>query len=418
VARVSAEPLAAVATPPAPARRPRILLVHGNAPWQPNGGGVFLEEMCAHAACDFAHLTIGLEGRAYEVPRDFPRPVIQLAARGGLRGMGVLKRTLPVTGAAVETGVVRPLQLRRRLRAVRDELVSFAPDRLVLFMNAVEVSMLAPALLRLLPVPYVTMEWDLLEAGVQRAGGGRTVTRRMLASVDRLRRGAAARGVASEGMAAHYRRAWGLDSVVLRQTIRPARRERSSDGDVFRLAICGNVYAEDEFRALLAALGLTRWRLGGRPAELHVIGVVPPSLEPLPPQVRVTGWVSYERSLEMLGDMDMGYCPLWFDPEHPLWVETCFPSKLISYMAAEVPVFYHGPASGTPARFIERYPVGTSCHTWEPGAIARALDDAASSPEMLRRAREAVRDVVAHEFAPEILRSRLRAFLNVPAEAE
>ena len=156
-----AEPAGSAVRAAAAARpRPRILLVHGNAPWQPNGGGVFLEEMCARAPCDFAHLAIGLEGRPYDVPPDFPRPIVQLPSREGLRGMGVLQRVMPERAAAVDVAAVRPWQLRRRLREIEPPLRALSPGRVVLFLNAVEVVMITMAVyLTISLVTSTVMNW-------------------------------------------------------------------------------------------------------------------------------------------------------------------------------------------------------------------------------------------------------------------
>ena len=151
------------------------------------------------------------------------------------------------------------------------------------------------------------MEWDLLDEGFDALGLGPAAHRRATQSIAALRAGAARRGVASEGMEKFYRRQWGLDALVLRQpaTLRQVGRARDPHGP-FVIALCGNVYAVNEFRCLVDALTRLDWSAAGRPIELRVIGALGPDVGPVPAWVRVTGWVSYEESLASLGDADLG----------------------------------------------------------------------------------------------------------------
>lgn len=408
---------AAEAHPRSDDRQGPVVLVHGGAPWQANGGAVFLEAVAAHAGRPCVHVSIALEGRPYDVPPDFPRPVIQIAARGGFRGMGVLQRQVPWMARQLYWGALYPILLRHRVSAAAAAIRGMRPHRLVFFLNAVETPIVAVELARLVGVPHATMEWDLLDIAIEELGLSGQSHRQLTSALAAVRSGAAARGVASEGMLAYYRRQWGLDARVLRQPVAaiPARRATNSGGP-FVIAVCGNVYAPAEFRALVAALDRLGWSVGGRAIDLRVIGEIAAEVGPVSPRIAVSGWVSYRESLARLAGADLGYCPYWFDEEKARIVTTSFPSKIISYLSCGVPTFYHGPKEGTPAQFLARYPVGVGCYTLDPAVIAETLAQFIAVPARMTAARTATTRALAEEFSEATLRHRLADWLGDDSE--
>jgi glycosyltransferase involved in cell wall biosynthesis len=390
-----------------------VVLVHAGPPWQTNGGAVFLDAVASHVARPCVHLAISLDGHPLAVPTDFPRPVLQVAARGPMRGMGLLQRRVPWAARQLYWGALYPRQLEHETALVAASVLALRPSRLVYFLNALEVPLIATALSARVGVPYATMEWDLLDVAYERQRLSGPLERRLLARLAGVRQGAVARGVASEGMAAYYRETWGLDTVVLRQPAAARGYARDAGaGSPFVVAVCGNVYAGAEFRVLLAALDRLGWSAAGRVIELRVIGDLDPSVGAVPARVVVTGWVPYAEALARLRDADVGYCPYWFDPAFHRLVITSFPSKLIAYLSAGVPVFYHGPAGGTPAAFLARYPAGVSCHSLDPAEVATTLAGLVAAPAALAKARAAASRAIGEEFSAATFQHRLASWLG------
>lgn len=400
-------------------QRAPLVLLHAGPPWQTNGGAVFLDAIAATTERPCVHLFISLEGRAVPVPAEFPRPVWQVTARQGICGMGVLQRGAPWLARQLYWGAVYPLVLDRRTAAVETVIGSLAPHRLLVFLNAVEVPAVAASLAARLGLPYATMEWDLLDVAVDRLQLVGPLHRRAIENLAALRAGAVARAVASEGMAGYYRGELGLDALVLRQPATRVvdRRERDLHGP-FVIAVCGNVYAGAEFRALLSALDRLGWTAAGRTIALRVIGELAPDVGPVPEQVQVTGWLPYEESLRRLSEADLGYCPYWFDSERSRIVSTSFPSKLIAYLSCGVPVFYHGPIEGTPTAFLARFPAGVACHTLDPAGIAAALAGVVADPILLASARKAGAAAMSSELSTGTFRDRVVSWVgDEPIEA-
>ena len=388
-----------------------VLLVYGGEPWQRNGGGVFLEQFSRALSRRVVHMSIALDGTPHPARDDWEWEHLSVAARGPVRGLGKLRRFSKRLASWLEWRVARPRQLAAGLANQSALLRSLGISRIVYFLNSIEVLQLAPRLNSLLGVPYSTMEWDLIEIAIKDLEGG-TVRDQLTGAATRLRMEAASRGVASEGMAAMYRDRWGLPSLVLRQTIAPAAPQPAKARNAFVLGLCGTMIVPAEFRALLDALALLDWTVDDRPIEFFWIGEPDADQRDLPQQVRWTGWVSHSRSLELLANVDLGYSGLWFASDRRPIVESSFPSKIISYLSAGVPVFYHGPDYGTPARFLSEFPAGFGCHTLDPAEIAADIQSIVRSPEALRGARRAAVRAVAAEFTPAVLRERVGEFLR------
>jgi hypothetical protein len=88
----------------------------------------------------------------------------------------------------------------------------------------------------------------------------------------------------------------------------------------------------------------------------------------------------------------------------------------VSYITAGVPVLFHGPEDSTPTRFIERYPIGLSCHTMDTKKIAAALKAIAGDVEFRRKAYEAGERARKDELNPGVFKSRIYELLGAKQE--
>lgn len=391
-----------------------VLVVLGGEPWQQNGGGVFIEQFSRAVPGRVAHLSVALDGMPHPVRDGWAWEHLSIAARRPIRGMGPLQRISRRLASLVQWRVFRRRELRSGLEQQAAALRALGIRRVVYFLNSIEILELAPMLNALLGVAYSTMEWDLIDLAVDQIPA-KSVRARLLRAAGALRAGAVTRGVASEGMASMYEHRWGLDSLVLRQTITPVARPVEEPRSAFVIALCGTMIVPAEFRAFLDAMDLLGWEVDRRRIEFLWIGEARGHEGELPPQVKVTGWVSHKRSLELLSHVDLGYSGLWFDPVRRPIVESSFPSKIISYVSAGVPVFYHGPDYGTPRNFMEAFPVGFGCHDLAPRAIADAIEHIIRSPNALTDARDEAVRAVAAEFTPQILAQRVERLVSRPA---
>jgi glycosyltransferase involved in cell wall biosynthesis len=90
-------------------------------------------------------------------------------------------------------------------------------------------------------------------------------------------------------------------------------------------------------------------------------------------RIEFLGWHSQVETIELLSEADILYCPYWFDPVFVTEARLCFPSKLITYLAAGRPVLFHGPSYASPARFLKEHNAALFCHSLVPSEVAAAL---------------------------------------------
>jgi glycosyltransferase involved in cell wall biosynthesis len=251
----------------------------------------------------------------------------------------------------------------------------------------------------------------LLERGCELASWLRPIFRRRLRQA--LQRCAAV-AVASPEMARHYGCS-GAEVLIhghpLDQIRPPARRPK--DPNRLCIGFVGTLYARQSWQRLLAALDEVDWKLPGRRVEIVFIGDDSklPKQELVGRPIRLTGWLSTRECLEQLEHCDVGYLPYWFDQAE--WVEVCFPSKVTSYLAAGIPVLYHGPRHSTPDQFLSQYPAGLCCPSLDAAEIRAALEQLLQPGAYAEYARQSHRAAV-EQFNLEEFQLRVRRLLGCP----
>jgi hypothetical protein len=183
-------------------------------------------------------------------------------------------------------------------------------------------------------------------------------------------------GVASDGMAALYGPKYGVRGIVMIHGIHPSRwrqsRASATPTSEYTVGFAGSLHCKREWNALIDALDDWNRREPTR-VKVRFIGRFPRRVARRAPFVDTVGPLSLDDTLTELASTDVAYVPYWFDRRHAWAAQTAFPSKISAYVAAGTPVFYHGPRQSSPAEFLQRYPVGLSCHSLEIADIQRTL---------------------------------------------
>lgn len=328
---------------------PRVLLLSCYLPAGGSVGRIFLREICRAQPPDrVACFSAGLPSDGCEVPGMRVRVAPALHDPLGLDGA----RRDELVREAVAFG-----------REHGAELVWATFDLPLLYR-------LAPAVADGLGLPLVATVWDppahILDHYLAPDAASRAAC---LADFDRAMARTVRCGVASAPMKAAYERRHGrpcLPMIHGFETQLPARA-RGRPGDPLLVAVAGTLHAPHvEWRAFGAALA-------GRGIRLRILAhEAPPALDGV--ALELLGWRDGAQTQRLLGEADVGYVPYWMDAAHADAARLCFPSKLSAYVAARLPVFYHGPRDGSPAELLGRHPVGVTCDRLEPEAIRSALD--------------------------------------------
>jgi hypothetical protein len=131
-----------------------------------------------------------------------------------------------------------------------------------------------------------------------------------------------------------------------------------------------------------------------------------------PCRIEFFGWQPHDRALELAAECDLGYLGYWFDPIRSEEAKNCFPSKMVSYMGAGLPSFFHGPSYSSPAFFLRMYDVGWICNKNTAQGILDDLAAVLSNQQRLKEWRKNSQKISAIEFSKSVFSKRLASLLH------
>jgi glycosyltransferase involved in cell wall biosynthesis len=224
-------------------------------------------------------------------------------------------------------------------------------------------------------------------------------------------------GTASENMRVEYLRRYGKDSLVLIHGVHPSLRHPVArvvrqSGELV-IGVAGNLYCATEWHALLGALDSVNWTIANRRVRIRVM--CPDLLLYRQRRINIEflGWRPMREALDLLAEADLAYLPYFFDERFRLTVQLCFPTKLTAYLAAGIPVLFHGPEDSSPVRFFDRYPVGACCHTLAPEGIIKCLRRFVEDPDFYSRSAQACVHALDEELNLRVFLERFAAMMGV-----
>lgn len=271
---------------------------------------------------------------------------------------------------------------------------------------------LAPLVANALGVPLVTTVWDPPDALCRSLKHGKMVKRWMEAAFDAAIAASVRCAVASENMQTEFARRFPkTQCIIMRHAphVEDYLSDSSTDGK-FKIGLSGSIYAEQEWTALIKALNLCGWTIGGRPASIQVYGNRLDVWCSQPADIHFFGWRSAEEVRRKMAALSCGYVPYWFDPEYADSVRLCFPTKLTTYLSCGLPVLFHGPRDSSPGRFVDQTRCGIVCDSLDPRQVADSLNQfaATSRAEMTAAGKSALES----ELNLDVFMNRFRQFLG------
>jgi glycosyltransferase involved in cell wall biosynthesis len=224
-------------------------------------------------------------------------------------------------------------------------------------------------------------------------------------------------GTASENMRDEYRRRYGKDSEVLIHGAHPSLRHLPAavlrhPGELV-IGVAGNLYSATEWYALLRALDSVNWIISDRRVRIRVLGPDLVLYRQRCANIEFLGWRPMPEAVALLAETDLAYLPYFFDERFRLTVKLCFPNKLTAYLAAGLPVLFHGPEDSSPARFFGQYPIGACCHTLAPEEIMKCLRRFVDDPVFYRQSAEAGGRALDEELNVDVFLRRFAAMVGV-----
>jgi glycosyltransferase involved in cell wall biosynthesis len=202
-----------------------------------------------------------------------------------------------------------------------------------------------------------------------------------------------------------------LPSLHSSLAIDPA--DRMNPGNELVIGLAGQMYATEEWKALLRALDTVGWRLGKRNVRIRLLGRWPMLTSTTPLRLEWLGWHTQQNTVKLLSETDILYCPYWFDSVFETEARLSFPSKLTTYFAAGRPVLFHGPQYAAPAIFIKDNAAGLICDSNEESKILQALNTLASDEKLYGQLTHNGRAAFDKYLTLDSLRTSFAQFLQV-----
>ncbi|MEI8143296.1 MAG: hypothetical protein WCG48_01610 [Candidatus Berkelbacteria bacterium] len=275
---------------------------------------------------------------------------------------------------------------------------------------------LATKAARKLGLPLYTEVWDPPIWEAKHARMNELSTNEYLKQFEDAIRESKGCATASWAMAQEYEHKYGARTVPLIPSLDqnmalPVVPGLKTDGS-FIIGMAGQIYAKEEWVALVRALESVEWKIAGRKVSIKFIGKWPAELADNP-NISVLGWRTQEETIKLLSQMDVLYCPYWFDSSYESVSRYSFPSKITTYLAAGRPVLFHGPDFSSPARFIKESDCGLCCNTLDSKKIICKLTkfvvDEKAYAEMVCNGRESFNRF----FTNDTLEENFKRFLEL-----
>jgi glycosyltransferase involved in cell wall biosynthesis len=395
---------------------PRILLLTSHPPGSIGIGGAFLSALCRvyphNRICCFAPSLAKLHTIAADM-KWMPIELCELPRQHGIRRLGhtVEKLTTPLTQQV--SRMTQCLSLVKRAvefgQAHDVDLVWAVLDHPAIIGIANEITTQLKARL-------VTMVWDPPELLMDNLHYDLLSRRITMQAFARLLRRAESCAVASELMKEEYHQRYHVAKPLVMiksgsNRIVPASKLKSADR--FVIGFAGSLYATREWDALLNALSSINWQLESRQISIRFLGNNLSLRARSGMVIDFLGWRPADETLQLLSECDIAYLPYWLDEKHSQAVRLCFPNKLSTYIAAGLPVLYHGPADSSPAHFMTRFPVGLCCQLTEAQPIVETLRRFITDPELYSSAVMAGQQALDEYLHPNTFYAHFAELLNI-----
>jgi hypothetical protein len=174
-----------------------------------------------------------------------------------------------------------------------------------------------------------------------------------------------------------------LPSLDSRMALPPTKEPHS--GNELVIGMAGQMYAGEEWKALISALDAVAWKIAGRKVRIRLLGRWVSFNINGPLRIEYLGWQTQGNTIRLLSESDILYCPYGFSKSFESVARMSFPSKLTTYLAAGRPVLFHGPEYASPWEFLSSNDAGLGCHSNEQSDIIEALETLAGDAGLYSR---------------------------------
>jgi len=302
------------------------------------------------------------------------------------------------------------------LRQIEEHIERFKPEVLWFVLNLAQIIRIADRLRYRTSLPFFSMVWDTPERILSLSPSlSQSLRVDLMSEFSNVMRHSKCVSVVSQGMEQHVRDLGASRTVIMYPAISDYCGKKvlvndvpRSDRTTVRIVFAGTLYAIHEWNAFLKAID--RWNASRRRLiQLDFIGHFPRR------QAELRSWIQryptkpLDETIQFIKGAHIAYLPYHLSAMYRLDVQTSFPSKLSSYIAAGTPVFLHGPTDSSAARFLEAYHVGRTCSSTDVNEIVKTLESLLEDKLFLNQYADARYDALEHAIGERVL---LTNFLN------
>jgi len=237
-----------------------------------------------------------------------------------------------------------------------------------------------------LNVPLLTQVWDPPYWWLRENRVDRLTRKLVLNEFSKTLQESTCCAAASWAMAEQYSKDYGIKTVPvipsLGASIAKSPAPGMHDGKELIIGIAGQLYSDQEWDALVAALDSVDWRIVDRDVKIRLLGRNAYLNANGKMRIEFLGWCSQVDTIQLMSEADILYCPYWFDPEFEVEARLSFPSKLTTYLAAGRPVLFHGPSYASPGIFLQNNNAGIFCNTLDKDDIIACITRLINSDDL------------------------------------
>ena len=277
-------------------------------------------------------------------------------------------------------------------------------------------------ILPLAGVPYHVSIHDLADAHHPERTIGLKTTRRFLTAVEDLYRDAASRDTISREMALDMEQKTGRPAdQILHAGVEPADFEylegkHGVSGAPLKIAYAGTIVAVEAFLSTVQSLARIRPRLA-QGLELHLFGTHSYRSHSWfePEWMREHGDLAAGDLLSRLRGCDWGLSPMDLTDANARYNRFSLPTKVVSYLAAGLPMICVGHSASTIARLGRRYSLGIQIEEGDLPEMDALLLRGLSQNDAWGSRRADIIRCAREEFDAEAMRRRLYQRLEMSA---
>lgn len=378
------------------AKELKILLLTDIPPSKAFSGALFTDQLCSFipegSLVSFVVLNPGLKDTKVSedsewIPIEYAKKPNDFAVLANIRNFGLPFKIL----SSALTLVKEIKNSLTQIPGISSRVIKFAKnhevDRVWCIIQGQSLIRIARKVQKKLNIPFLTQIWDPPDWWLRAHHIDRFTSRSVLKMYGDILRGSQKVAAISDIMEKEYREEFGADTVAvipsLDKNMAFAPAEDYVDDETLSIGIAGQIYATENWYAMISALDTVNWNIAGREVVIRILGYgMPPLGGHQKRHIEFLGYRSQGEAAEILSKTDLLYMPYWFDPAFMKEARLCFPSKLTTYFLSGRPVFCHAPEYSSPYIFLKENDAALLCNSLDSKIIVRELEKIAKDKQL------------------------------------